>query len=88
MTNGAKKVAEVAPGEWVETRPEGKKRVGFAGMDREQQRAIASKGGQSVRAEDRMFKRDPELASKAGRKGGQASRGGGRRSPKDPASEP
>jgi uncharacterized protein len=45
---------------------------GFASMDREKQRAIASKGGQSVPAEKRSFSQDPELAAKAGRKGGES----------------
>jgi general stress protein YciG len=42
-------------------------------MDPEKQREIASKGGQSVPAEKRSFSQDRELASEAGRKGGQAS---------------
>ena len=52
---------------------------GFASMDQERQRAIASKGGKSVPAEKRSFSQDRELASEAGRKGGQAS-GGSRHS--------
>lgn len=52
---------------------------GFASMDEEKQRKIASKGGKSVPAEERSFSKDPELASEAGRKGGQNSSGGGRR---------
>lgn len=51
---------------------------GFASMDAERQREIASKGGRSVPAEKRSFSQDRELASEAGRKGGQAS--GGNRS--------
>ena len=54
---------------------------GFASMDREKQKEIASKGGRSVPAEKRSFSQDRELASEAGRKGGQAS--GGTRSPQD-----
>jgi general stress protein YciG len=46
---------------------------GFASMDEERQREIASKGGKSVPAEKRSFSQDRELASEAGRKGGQAS---------------
>jgi general stress protein YciG len=42
-------------------------------MDEERQREIASKGGKSVPAEKRSFSQDRELASEAGRKGGQAS---------------
>jgi hypothetical protein len=45
---------------------------GFASMDRAKQRAIASKGGQSVPPEKRSFSQDPELAAKAGRKGGES----------------
>ncbi len=46
---------------------------GFASMDSDRQREIASKGGKSVPAEKRSFSQDRELASEAGRKGGQAS---------------
>jgi uncharacterized protein len=42
-------------------------------MSPEKQREIASKGGKSVPAEKRSFSQDRELASEAGRKGGQAS---------------
>jgi general stress protein YciG len=44
---------------------------GFASMDPEKQRAIASKGGQSVPNEKRSFSQNRELAAQAGRKGGQ-----------------
>jgi general stress protein YciG len=54
---------------------------GFASMDEERQREIASKGGKSVPAEKRSFSQDRELASEAGRKGGQAS--GGTRNSQD-----
>lgn len=43
---------------------------GFASMDEDKQRDIASKGGQSVPDEKRSFSKDHELASEAGRKGG------------------
>ena len=49
---------------------------GFASMDDDKQRDIASKGGQSVPAEERSFSKDRELASEAGRKGGENSQGG------------
>lgn len=42
-------------------------------MDLERQREIASKGGRSVPAEKRSFSQDRELASSAGRKGGQST---------------
>jgi general stress protein YciG len=48
---------------------------GFASMDGQRQREIASKGGRSVPADKRSFSQDRELASQAGRKGGQASGG-------------
>jgi len=44
---------------------------GFASMDAEKQRAIASKGGQSVPNEKRSFSQNRSLAAEAGRKGGQ-----------------
>lgn len=45
---------------------------GFASMDKEKQRAIASKGGQSVPVEKRSFSQSRDLAIRAGRKGGQS----------------
>jgi general stress protein YciG len=57
---------------------EGNDKRGFASMDDEKQREIAKKGGQSVPDEKRSFSQDPDLASEAGRKGGQES-GGDRR---------
>jgi general stress protein YciG len=47
-----------------------KSKRGFASMDREKQRVIASKGGHSVPDEKRSFSQNPELAASAGRKGG------------------
>ncbi|MBX4191940.1 stress-induced protein [Candidatus Parcubacteria bacterium] len=46
---------------------------GFAAMDEEKQRAIASKGGRSQGKENNPgnFANDREKASEAGRKGGQ-----------------
>jgi general stress protein YciG len=49
---------------------------GFASMDDDKQREIASKGGHSVRPEDRSFAKDHGLAAEAGRKGGEHSHGG------------
>lgn len=48
---------------------------GFASMDEDKQREIASKGGQSVPDEKRSFSQDPQLAAEAGRKGGEMSGG-------------
>jgi general stress protein YciG len=45
---------------------------GFASMDQAKQRAIASKGGQSVPPGKRSFSQDPSLAAQAGRKGGES----------------
>ncbi|AZO82040.1 MULTISPECIES: KGG domain-containing protein [unclassified Bosea (in: a-proteobacteria)] len=49
---------------------------GFASMDENKQRDIASKGGRSVPDEKRSFKQDREVASEAGKKGGENSSGG------------
>ena len=53
---------------------------GFAAMDPNRQREIARKGGASVPDEKRSFSQDRDLAASAGRKGGEASHGGGRTS--------
>ncbi len=45
---------------------------GFAAMDPEKQRAIASKGG---KASGGNFRNDPKRAAAAGRKGGESSGG-------------
>jgi hypothetical protein len=55
---------------------QGSSNRGFASMDEEKQREIASKGGSSVPKEERSFSKDHELATEAGRKGGEASHGG------------
>jgi hypothetical protein len=47
-------------------------------MNPERRREIARKGGASVPSEKRSFAKDRDLAAAAGRKGGEASRGGGR----------
>lgn len=47
---------------------------GFASMDRAKQREIARKGGESVPDEKRSFSQNPQLASEAGRKGGESRR--------------
>ncbi len=52
---------------------------GFASMDEEKQRRIASKGGRSVPNEKRSFSLNRRLAAEAGRKGGQASHAGSRK---------
>jgi general stress protein YciG len=54
-------------------------RRGFAAMDPERRREIASRGGASVPSDKRSFAQDRTLAADAGRKGGSASKGGGRK---------
>src|SRR5437588_11585663 len=46
---------------------------GFAAMDPEKQRAIASKGGKAAHAKGTAHRFTPEEASEAGRKGGKAA---------------
>lgn len=56
-----------------------KKKQGFACLSPEKRREIASKGGSSVKPENRAYSRDPDLARRAGLMGGMAphvSRGG------------
>ena len=56
-----------------------KSKRGFASMDPEKRRAICAKGGASVAPHRRSFSQNSDLASSAGRKGGQSSHGGGRK---------
>jgi general stress protein YciG len=49
-----------------------KSKRGFASMDPEKRRQIASLGGKSVPAEKRSFAQSATLAATAGRKGGQS----------------
>ncbi len=49
---------------------------GFASMSPEKQREIASKGGKSVPSEKHSFSQNRDLASQAGRKGGQMAGSG------------
>lgn len=49
---------------------------GFAGMDDDKQRDIASKGGKAAHEQGSAHEWDSEEASEAGKKGGRASRGG------------
>lgn len=55
-----------------------KARRGFAAMNPEKRQEIARRGGAAVPADKRSFSKDRGLASSAGQKGGEASRGGGR----------
>jgi general stress protein YciG len=65
--------------------PKPKSKRGFASMDPEKRRAIASMGGKSVPAESRSFSQNTDLASKAGRKGGRSVAPENRSFSKDPA---
>jgi general stress protein YciG len=58
------------------TVPERKERRGFASMSPERQREIASKGGRAAHEKGTAHEWTPEEARRAGRKGGQVSRGG------------
>ena len=51
---------------------------GFASMDPERQRQIASEGGRAAHRQGVAHKWNSQEASQPGRKGGQNSRGGGR----------
>ena len=51
----------------------GKSKRGFASMDREKQKMIASKGGKAAHAKGTAHEFTPEEARAAGRKGGQAA---------------
>ncbi len=53
---------------------------GFASMDEDRQREIASEGGKAAHESGHAHEWDSEEARKAGQKGGKASHGGGRQS--------
>lgn len=61
--------------------PKPKSRRGFASLSPERRREISKRGGASVQPQNRSFSTNRELASTAGRAGGQASHGGGRKPP-------
>lgn len=50
---------------------------GFASMDEDKQREIASQGGKAAHENGNAHEWDSEEARKAGQKGGKASHGGG-----------
>lgn len=52
-----------------------KRKMGFSAMDPEAQRALARKGGASIKPENRAFSRNRELAKAAGKLGGLAKKG-------------
>lgn len=51
---------------------------GFASMTLERRKEVASKGGKSVKGQNRAFSRDRALAQAAGRKGGLRSKKAGK----------
>lgn len=55
----------------------GSSKRGFASMDAERQREIASMGGKAAHEKGTAHEFTSEEAQEAGRKGGEASRGGG-----------
>jgi general stress protein YciG len=57
-------------------KPSGKSERGFAAMDPERQREIASEGGKAAHESGHAHEFTSEEAREAGRKGGQASGGG------------
>jgi uncharacterized protein len=57
-----------------------KENRGFASMDRDKQRAIASKGGRAAHEQGKAHEFNSEEARIAGRKGGRATHAGRRRS--------
>lgn len=59
----------------------GKERRGFASMSPEKQREIASKGGRAAHLKGTAHEWTSDEARRAGRKGGQISRGGRGRLP-------
>jgi uncharacterized protein len=59
---------------------DGKSRRGFASMDEERRREIASQGGKAAHESGNAHEFTSEEAREAGRKGGQNSHGGGRKS--------
>jgi len=67
---------------------ERKERRGFASMSAERQREIASKGGRAAHEKGTADEWTPEEARRAGRKGGQVSRGGRGRLPDGTDSTP
>jgi general stress protein YciG len=58
------------------TKSGGESKRGFASMDEDKQREIASKGGKAAHEKGTAHEFDSEEAREAGRKGGEASHGG------------
>ena len=56
----------------TQSTPTKKSNRGFASMDRDKQKEIASKGGRAAHAQGRAHEFTPDEARNAGRKGGEA----------------
>jgi general stress protein YciG len=69
-------MADVKANSGMPTGERKKERRGFASMSAEKQREIASKGGRAAHLKGTAHEWTSEEARKAGRKGGQISRGG------------
>jgi general stress protein YciG len=61
------------------TKPKPNAKRGFAAMSAEKRTEISRRGGAAVPNDKRSFSQDRELASSAGRKGGQISHADGHR---------
>lgn len=57
----------------------GNEHKGFASMDKDKQREIASKGGKAAHKKGTAYKWDSETAAAAGSIGGKVSKGGRRK---------
>jgi general stress protein YciG len=67
-----RRVQELNQQELTMTGNDNKSERGFAKMTEEERREIARKGGESVPDEKRSLSQDRDLASEAGRKGGES----------------
>jgi uncharacterized protein len=81
-------MSEINQAQPAAERRTGKERRGFASMSPEKQREIASKGGRAAHQKGTAHEWTSEEARRAGRKGGQISRGGRGRLPVPPIQEP
>lgn len=70
---------ETGRGEQAQEQPRRTSNRGFAAMDPERQRQIAREGGRAAHMQGVAHQWTSEEARAAGRKGGQNSRGGGRK---------
>lgn len=78
MANDKKPTQEISDSEQPVVAKKGTSNRGFASMDYEKQREIASKGGKAAHASGHAHEFTSEEAREAGRKGGQAAHESGR----------